>query len=325
MNTKLVSIIIPCYNCAQYLSETLDSVIKQTYQNSEIIIVDDGSKDESINIIKKYQTNYPSKIEFYHNPGKGACAARNYGFSKSKGQYIQFLDGDDLLSETKIEMQLSALLDKKGCLAVCETWHFYNTIDKAKNTDSPYFKSSTTPTEFFSQLWGGKELPPNMVQTSAWLVPRELIESFGGWNEALSKDQDGEFFARLGLNSKGIIYVKNIKNYYRKHIGGNNIAAKNDRKHIESIIISTDLKAKYLLSQTQLEDAKMAIATQFKWMAIEGWPQFPDLTKEALQKCQQLGGSEYCPVLGGRIIELIKKVFGWKIAKGFSFYAHKLI
>lgn len=91
----LVSIIIPCYNAAPYVAETIESIIAQTYTNWECIIIDDHSTDNSWNILEGYAKQFPTKIFMYKNSQKGACSARNYAFSKSKGDYIIYLDADD--------------------------------------------------------------------------------------------------------------------------------------------------------------------------------------------------------------------------------------
>nr|WP_321452400.1 glycosyltransferase family A protein [uncultured Carboxylicivirga sp.] len=325
INTNLVSIIIPCYNCEVFLSQTLDSVINQSYSNIEIIIVDDGSTDLSINLANQYKSKNADKIQVYQNPGKGACAARNYGFKQSKGFYIQFLDGDDILSKDKIKMQVKSLQSHINHVAICETWHFHNHIDNAINTDRKYLENINNIPNFFIQLWGGSNLMPNMVQTSAWLLPRTLIENYGLWDTTLLKDQDGEFFARVVLNANGIIYTPGIKNYYRKHIYGNNIAAQKKKEHFQSNKKAIELKQKYLFHKTYSPEAKLAIATQYKILAIDAWPNYIGLANEAINNCKKLGGSNYQPILGGKIIEIFKKMFGWKFTKALSFYIHKLI
>lgn len=322
MQKPLVSVIIPVYNTAPYIAETLESIIAQNYTFWECIVIDDHSTDTTAVNVKSYCEKYPELIKLYKNNGKGACAARNYGFQLSKGCYIQFLDGDDLLSANKIELQVKMLTDSDNKLSICETWHFNNSIEDAKNTDHHYLFSTEKPENFFIKLWGGDKLPPNMVQTSAWLIPRSLIEKYGGWNEALVKDQDGEFFARIGLNSNGIIYVPEIKNYYRKHIQGTNIASQKEKKHIESNLHATKLKADYLFSKNTGRGAYKAIATQFKHVAIEAWPLYKDITLEALGLSYKYGGSEYIPELGGRMVTYFQRIFGWKSAKWFSVYLH---
>ncbi|MGJ5642458.1 glycosyltransferase family 2 protein [Formosa sp. S-31] len=317
-----VSVIIPLYNSISFLAETIESVLYQSYENIEVIIVDDDSKDGSIELAKTFAS---SIVKVVKNKGKGACAARNYGFEMSTGDYIQFLDADDLLSPDKIEKQVQVLQNTVNQLAVCDTVHFYDSPETGTSHDADFLITTENPEAFFIKLWGGPATTFYMVQTSAWLTPRHLIETYGLWDETLAKDQDGEFFARMGLHSQGIVYVPEIKNYYRKHRLGQNIASKKQRKHIESNLKATGLKAKYLLSKTDSKAAKSALAKQFKFVAMEAWPNFKDITKRALLESESFGGSPYKPVLGGRIIELIHTVFGWKIAKALSYYGHVMI
>ncbi|WMI68450.1 glycosyltransferase [Mangrovimonas sp. YM274] len=317
-----VSVVIPLFNAVTFIEETLQSVFNQTFENIEVIIVDDDSTDGSFELAKKYQSD---TVKVVKNKDKGACAARNYGFELSSGDYIQYLDADDLLSSNKIESQVKVLNGVRDQLAVCNTIHFYETPDTGICTDTDYVFSTDAPEDLFIKLWGGLDSKMNMIQTSAWLTPRALIEEAGSWNEQLAKDQDGEFFARVGLQSKGIIYVPEAKNYYRKHIKGSNIASQKQRKHIKSNLLATDLKSQYLFNISQSQEAKLAIATQYKHVAMDAWPEFKDITKKAMEACQDLGGSFYKPKLGGSVIELIKSVFGWRIAKSVSFYGHKLM
>lgn len=319
---SLGSIIIPLYNSVSFLEETLQSVLQQSYKNIEVIVVDDGSTDGSFELAKTFES---SIVKVVKNKGKGACAARNYGFEMSTGDYIQYLDADDLLSSNKIESQVNALEGVQNQLAVCNTIHFYDSPDTGICTDKYYVFSTDAPEDLFIKLWGGLDSQMDMIQTSAWLTPRKLIEQAGPWNEQLAKDQDGEFFARVGLLSQGIVYVPEIKNYYRKHLKGNNIASQKQRKHIESNLLATELKSKYLFDKTNSVQAKQAIATQYKHVAIDAWPEFKDLSHMALTACENLGGSTYNPKLGGQGIELIKRVLGWRTAKSIAVYGRKVL
>jgi len=121
MSEPLVSIIIPTYNRAHLIGETLDSVLAQTYTHWECIVVDDGSSDSTSEILETY-CKQDSRFQYHHRPidkPKGANACRNYGFELSKGEYINWLDSDDLVSHNKIEEQLKILLQEHGELATC--------------------------------------------------------------------------------------------------------------------------------------------------------------------------------------------------------------
>lgn len=120
----LISVIIPVYNVEKYLKRCLDSVLKQTYKNTEIILIDDGSQDNSSNICDEY-LNKDSRIRVFHKDNGGLSSARNYGIDHSKGQYIMFVDSDDYLDLHCIEF-LYDLISKGNCLlSICSLYVVY--------------------------------------------------------------------------------------------------------------------------------------------------------------------------------------------------------
>jgi glycosyltransferase involved in cell wall biosynthesis len=314
-----VSVIIPSYNAMSFIQTTMDSVFEQTYSNIEIIVIDDGSCDGTYD----YLESITQGVIVLKNKGKGACAARNYGLEISTGEYIQFLDADDLLSVDKIEAQVKALQHQNKSIAVCNTKHFYTSIDQGKITDQEHLFTTSDTKSFLLNLYGANGTP-NMVQTSAWLTPKELIEIAGPWDESLSKDQDGEFFCRVVSKADKVIYVPNVLNYYRKHVLGKNIANQKQKKHLESQLKAIDSKYEQLKSLKGSDAFKAAFSLQYKWIAIDAYPEFKDVSKKALQTSEILGGSNYVPVLGGKIIETTKSIFGWRAAKLLSYWVHKI-
>ena len=121
----LVSIITPCYNGAKYISETIDSVIAQSDKDGEMIIVDDGSKDNSADIVRKYMEIEP-RIKFYQQENAGSSAARNNGIRNCNGQYIALLDADDLWEPDFLTEQIAFMKEKN---AVC-VYSSYRLIDE---------------------------------------------------------------------------------------------------------------------------------------------------------------------------------------------------
>lgn len=110
MENKLVSIITPVYNGEKYIEECIKSVLNQSYKNIEMIIIDDGSTDNSENIIKKYTKSFPFIKYIKCNENNGIWAARNIGIEKAKGRFISFLDADDIYKENKIKNQINYML-----------------------------------------------------------------------------------------------------------------------------------------------------------------------------------------------------------------------
>tara|TARA_R110000823_G_scaffold32383_4_gene91338 strand:- start:135 stop:1052 length:918 start_codon:yes stop_codon:yes gene_type:complete len=103
---KLVSVIVPVYNRAHLVSETIQSILSQTYEPVEIILINDGSSDESLSILREYERRFPTKVRVIDQPNQGQIIARNNGIEAAQGKYIAFLDSDDLWLEDKLERQM---------------------------------------------------------------------------------------------------------------------------------------------------------------------------------------------------------------------------
>ncbi|MEG9328958.1 glycosyltransferase family 2 protein [Salinimicrobium catena] len=236
---KLVSIIIPVLNRAHTLPETLDSILLQTYHNWECIIIDDGSTDNSVNIIQDY-TNADERFILVKSNSSNASAARarNKGLQLAKGDLIQFLDSDDILAVNKLEEQVKILdspLNAFG-IATCP-WDVFSDIAEPVriNENSPEFKSFNDVKEYFSLIGQiGGYYPPH-----CFLTPRNVIKKAGYWNENLSLNDDGEFFFRCMINSSKLIYQPNTYVRYRqKSSKGGNLSLLDSKKKAESLINS---------------------------------------------------------------------------------------
>lgn len=125
MKPGLVSIITPCYNGAKYIGETIDSVISQTYPDWEMIIVDDGSKDNSAQIVREYAEK-DSRITLVQQENAGSAAARNNGIRRAEGQYMALLDADDLWHPDFLEKQIAFMKEKDAVCVFCS----YRRIDE---------------------------------------------------------------------------------------------------------------------------------------------------------------------------------------------------
>jgi len=309
----LVSIIIPVYNCEKFLECCVKSVLSQSWPEKEIIIVNDGSTDNSLKIAERINFR---EIRIINQQKSGAAAARNTGLRYARGKYIQFLDADDLLSEDKIEQQVMSLYGSEELVAVCSTVHFYRLDTHLENLPSPYDErflfTTNKPFEFLINLWGGNNGRGSMVQPNAWLTPRKLIEKAGNWNEELSVDDDGEFFARVLLLSKGIVRTKGL-NYYRKYQNGSNLSSSNDYKALQSLLKASLAKKEELLSRCSTDAAKRAIDRLLTDVSVLAYLKYPDLVN--LAEANYCGVRKINPDLGGEVINFLSKALGWKFAK----------
>lgn len=318
----LVSVVIPAFNSAKHIESTLHSVFSQSYPNIEIFVVDDGSSDDTVSIVSQF---VPQRVTLVSQKNGGACRARNAGLKLSKGKYIQFLDGDDLLSRDKITEQVKELEKFPDHLAVCTTVHFRDGNDPYAEPlpdESHFLYSADDIPEFLARLWGADGILW-MVQTSAWLSPASLIHRTGPWDESILMDQDGEFFTRLLMHSKGIRMCSGV-NYYRKFVYGSNVASKAHKPDsLKSKLRALDMKSSYVLDKTDNPRLRRAIASQYMQIAGEAYPAFPEIYKEAWQKCRAQGQPPVIPVFGGKAVETIKHLLGWKTARWLSYHLHK--
>ncbi len=216
----LVSIIIPTFNRAHLIGETLDSVIAQTYQNWECIVVDDGSTDGTDLLMESYCAK-DFRFQYHHRPEDrlpGGNAARNYGFEVSKGEYIQWLDSDDCLSVNKLEVQINRVtINSSNSLLTCK-WARFKNLDSIKiKSQDLFYKDYSNPLLLIEDLGLGEGLfPPH-----TYIVHRTVLSKSGLWNESLFVNQDGEFFSRVIINCSEVLFAANAIAYYRFQTGDN--------------------------------------------------------------------------------------------------------
>ncbi|WP_316804878.1 glycosyltransferase family A protein [Pedobacter nototheniae] len=320
MDQAKVSIIIPFYNAEKHLEETIQSALKQSYTNIEIIVVDDGSNDASNAIAQKFKSD---RLTLVKQKNKGASAARNLGINIAKGDYIQFLDADDLLSPDKIEGQLKILHQLPGYASICRTIHFHDEDQlsylSASSYEEGFLKYSENPVDFLVNLWGGNTPYGSMVSIHAWLTPKHLIKAAGFWNENLTYDDDGEFFSRVVLNSKGIVYSEKGYSYYRKQMAGS-LSDLDSKERFESMLTAVLLKKETLLKKVNSYEAKLAIYKMLTGVALKCLPRYYKLYKIAVKALPKIDPKNYQPSIGGPITQKLATFFGWKTIRIIQYY-----
>lgn len=210
----LVSIIIPTYNRVSYLGETLDCIINQQYKNWECIVVDDRSEDATIELLTYYQV-LDSRLRCIKRPldyPSGANSCRNIGLSQSKGDYIQWLDSDDLISPEKIRSQIALLRTSNADIATCRWGRFSNQSSKVQMLDMQAYRDFKSSKQFIDSLADDLGYFP----IHSYLTKREIIVKSGPWLEGLTVNQDGEFIMRVISNSKTIKFCKEGIALYRR-------------------------------------------------------------------------------------------------------------
>jgi len=316
----LVSILIPAYNSQEWLAPTIESALAQTWPKKEIIVVDDGSKDETLEIAKSFAAR---GVRVVAQTNQGAAAARNTAFAASQGDYIQWLDADDLLEPDKIEAQVRSLDSRTSPRTLLSgAWGYF--IYRTR-------KARFVPTSLWNDLtpveWLIRKMGSNLhMQTDNWLVSRELTIATGPWDTRLWRDNDGEYFSRMIVKADGIRFVPAARSYYRQagftsisHIGGSN-------KKLESLLLSMKLHVGYLLSLEDSERTRAACSYYIGNWQREFYPYRPDIIEMLKELTSELGGRFEEPRLTGKYEQhdWILKLVGWSVARRVQLAAQGL-
>jgi len=201
-----VSVIIPAYNQAKYLRDAIDSVLNQTFQDLEIIIVDDGSIDETRDVVFSYNH---TRITYIHQKNKGLSSARNTGIKASIGNYLAFLDADDLFLPNKIENQIIALDNNPSLILVLSGWGFVDENGSIISKIRPWGKNPNLDLE--SWLIG----IPFVIHGA--LFRRDCFETIGMFDATLTGSEDWDLFIRIASSKYLMAWTKQILCSYRIH------------------------------------------------------------------------------------------------------------
>ena len=321
----LVTVVVPAFNAGPYVGETLRSVLGQTHQNLDVIMVDDGSSDDTIAQARAFSD---PRLRVLEQPNRGACAARNRALVEARGDYLQYLDADDLLSPSKIERQLALLqASPDGCVSVSGTVYFEDGTDPESGRDSPGYPGldSDDPVQWLLDLWtpGPAGYGPKrwgMAPTHAWLVPRAVAEAAGPWDPAIAQDQDGEYFARVALASVGVRWEPEGRAYYRKFPHDDSVSRGRSERHLRGRLRAINSKARHVLpraTEDSRHQAFAALARQYRDVAFHAYPTYPNVVREAEWRAARLGGYDMTFHHGTRLRH-VERLAGWKAAKRIS-------
>ncbi len=301
-----VSIIIPCHNAGPWLAETLESAVAQTWPETEVIVINDGSQDDSLAIAQRFASR---RVHVIDQPNRGAAAARNAGLSAAQGGYIQFLDADDLLAPDKIARQLSALEPLGPDVLASGAWARFQTAPaSARFTPEPN-RRDLSGVEFLQINFEER----TMMHPAAWLAPRPLLDRAGPWNESLSLNDDGEYFARVALAAGRIVHCPEARSYYRSNLDGS-LSGRKDPRSLQSLYESVALTINSLLQHDSSPRSRAAAAYAWKCTAFELYPGAPALARAAESACGQLGGCSL-PYPGSGRFRFVSRLLGWRLAR----------
>lgn len=309
-----VSILIPCYNAGPWLAQTLESALAQTWPQKEIICVDDGSRDNSLEIARGFEAR---GVRVIAQANAGASAARNRALSEARGDYIQFLDADDLLAPDKIAVQLARIASTPRAVASGQWGAFSQGPADAAFNREPIW-ADYDPVSWLVCSWTGG----GMIQPGAWLTPRAVVDAAGPWDEKLSLDDDGEYFSRVLLAASTVPFVNEARAYYRRS-GPRRLSASRGRRAAESAFRSCSAKAQHLLAAENSPRTRRAAACNFCRFAWEQLAAAPDLADQAIARWRELDASVPPPSAGPKQAA-VARLLGWRRARRLQLFAQRI-
>lgn len=303
-NNPLVSVCIPMYNVSEYIEETLQKLLNQSYKHIEIVIVDDHSTDNSYQIAQKYESE---NLKIFKNEKKGGNAARNLAFEKSSGDYIKFMDSDDYCSQTMIEKQLERLL-KDGT----QNTLIHSPV-KMLEPDGRIFslprsidKDYSPAIEQLVAIWNqeGFNVP------HCYLMHRQLVIKSGGWDETVLKNQDAEFFARVAAVADKALAVDSVFAIWRQTKKG--VSTHTSVKALASVIDTFETITKLLINYNDTQAMRELCS---KYIGVYVFTNYPAISPIMPKINTLLTNNKVKLILPNRkALNLLRKLFGWKMS-----------
>lgn len=214
VRSPLISILMPVYNGAEHVAETIESVCTQTLGDFELIIVDDGSVDDTATIVK-ILADKDSRIKYHYKKNAGASNARNFALSQARGIYLAVIDADDLWPQDRLEVQHKLAMANEGYIIIGDVKRFTEEIKGTKEWGSetrlPSVQRDDDYTRYLLSLNSYQ-----MVAFNTFFGKTDIIKSCGGWNENLKSAEDWDYWIRLSLVAR-FYHANAVFQFYRKH------------------------------------------------------------------------------------------------------------
>jgi glycosyltransferase involved in cell wall biosynthesis len=306
LSAPLVSVLIPCYNAAKYIGQTLESVFRQTWQNIEVVIVNDGSTDNSADIIRSFCRPNLTLLE---QTNRGQTAALNACLALASGDLVQYLDADDLIGPDKIALQVARLLNSPQSVATAEWGRFYETPSETRFTP----ESTWTDLDPVDWLVLSRGDGLGMMFPALWLIPMPLVRGIGPWCEDLSLNNDAEYFTRILLAADRVLFCAGAHCYYRSGLAGSLSGRKSPASWTSQLRV-LELCESYVRAREDSERVRRGFALSWQHFAHASYPYDRRTAKYALERARALHDVAIRPD-GGPTFHVISRLLGWRLAR----------
>jgi glycosyltransferase involved in cell wall biosynthesis len=298
-----VSVLIPCYNAERYVGETLESVFRQTWPEIEVIVVDDGSSDRSADVIRSFVR---PNLRLIQQDNRGQTAALNVCCSQATGDYVQYLDADDLIETDKIARQMERLKEAPRCIASAEWGRFYQNPQETRFDTEPVWRD-LSPIDWLA-LSGLRMMFPAL-----WLIPMPIVRETGPWREDLTLSNDAEYFTRALLASEGVRFCAGARCHYRSGIAGS-LSGTRSPLALGSRLKVMDLCEGYLRAAEDSERIRRCLALNWQQFAHFAYPYDGPIAARALERARALHPVRIRPG-GGARFRMLSRLVGWRAAR----------
>lgn len=240
----IVSIIIPAYNVAPYIGETLDSVFAQTFTDYEVIVINDGSPDTEE--LERELARFTDLVNYVKQKNRGASAARNAGLRRARGEFVAFLDADDLWLPSYLDEQIK-FIRERNCDLVCADAEVFS---DSSNDEKTYMESLMADTPPMGEVtFLGLLSAEQSLITSGVVVCRERVFEVGLFDEALRNSQDFDLWLRLARNGTRMAYQRRVLLRYRSR--DNSLSGDEVNVHGRELRVLEKVEREYDLSPAE--------------------------------------------------------------------------
>jgi len=304
------------FNAELHIEEAIKSALDQNYPNIELIVINDGSTDRTLEIVKKHSD---SKIRIITQENRGQSAALNCGIRYSSGEYLKFFDADDVMNSEHLMSQYHAIKNAKNCIGSCRWTYFVRYRDGIEFENETTYKDYSNPVDW---IYDSITYDKGTMGGWMWLIPRNVLEKAGHWDERLSLNNDFDFSIRILLASSGVRFANNAKLYYRKGIQ-TALSGNMSKKALESAYLTTCLGRDHLLERENSERIRQMLADRFQDWVYVTYPTHKILAEKCKEIVNELGGSDRKP-MGGILFRMLNSFLPWKFVRLVQAFAYKM-
>ena len=301
----MTSILIPCFNASPYIEATLDSVLSNIGREDEVILIDDHSEDDSLYRAQRWLQDKGTKHTVVLNTSKGACSSRNLAFTLSSGDFIQWLDADDILGKDKLKQQKLKLAGNPNSIVVSPFVPFIGRSGKRRPHEDRDWSCREVLTGADWLASGRMTIP------ACWIGPRAVFDRAGPWDESLKINQDGEYFARVLAGAESVIFKPEVNVWYRR--GNSGSVSQFTSAKAASLFASVDSIHRTALALEDSPRMRQMVANRYQHAIYTAYPHCPDGIAKAQATLKNLPKPTISnPNAVSPLSKCISSIFGWK-------------